>query len=400
MLHKPLTQVTDRVRDAFPLLMLVLFFGGAMHGYSAPYFNLYLTENGFSGTLIGTLLSSAAFIELILIPTFSNLADRTHRHRILFQGLMLTFALACTAILIFPIRPVLFAGILVTQVNLRSTMVLGLQLAHTRYQQHGRDLLGVLRSIFALGFIVASMTSIGLLLSGSYTIVFIAAVCSSTLSLLLSRTMPESTSDESTPPGITPPRNTKLYLLLASQFFVTTGIRNGFAFWLVHFQENLGFTTSNIAVVVMLAASFEIPWFLYLDTAFKRYPSNYIYALGALFFGVVWIITGMVTNFWWVGVMLVLRGAAFGAWNLSSLFHVNEISRPQNVATNQALVQITVPGIASLLTGAPMGYVWDHFTPLIFFSVCAVFLIIGAGVMVFGTSWLNRKLADEATHAI
>jgi MFS family permease len=377
-----LSTVTTHVRNAFPLILLMLFFGGAMRGYSAPYFNLYLTDNGFSGTLIGTLLSSAALVELLMIPLASRFADRTHTHRLFFRFLMLTYAFACVAILVVPVQWVLFVGVLVTQVNLRSGFLFGVQLAHTRFQQHGRDLLGVVRSMSAGGFMVANLTAGVLLLSGSYAVLFVAAAASGIMAICLSQALPQSTADKPNPhKGITP-RNRQLYIFLASQFFVTMGIRNGFAFWLIHFQENLGISAAQIALIITLAAALEIPWFLYLDTAFKRFPATLIYTFGAVMFGIVWLLTGLVPGFLWVIVLMLPRGVAFATWNLSALFHVNAISRPENVATNQALGQITVPGIAALISGAPMGYVWDTYSPPVFFSICCAFLLIGAAVMV------------------
>jgi len=392
MLHKLYhSPVTTRVRDAFPLLLLVIFFGGAMRGYSAPYFNLYLTENGFSGTLIGAVLSSAALVELVMVPLLSNLADRTRTHRLFFRFVLSTYAIACIVILVFPIQVVLFVGVLVTQVNLRSSFVFGVQLAHTRFQQHGRDLLGVVRSMSAGGFMVANLTAGVLLLSGSYTMLFIAAAASGVLALGLSQAMPQSTADKPDHNTDSTPRNQQLYIFLASQFFITMGIRNGFAFWLVHFQENLGISTARIALIITLAAAMEIPWFLYLDKAFKRYHATTIYTFGAIMFGGVWVLTGLVPGFLWIVLLLLPRGVAFATWNLSALFHINAISRPENVATNQALGQITIPGIAALISGAPMGYLWDHFPPFVFFSVCASFLMVGAVVMIIGGRREERK---------
>lgn len=387
--HSPMTA---RVRDAFPLILLGIFFGGAMLGYSAPYFNLYLTDNGFSGTLIGTLLSIAALVELVMIPLLTNLADRTGFHRLFYRFLILTYIIACVVILVIPARWVLFVGVLVTQVNLRSSFVFGMQLAHTRFQQHGRDLLGVVRSMSAGGYTLSNLTAGALLITGSYAVLFIAAAASGLLALWLSQALPQSTADKPDDNQNRPPRNRQLYVFFVSQFFISLGVRNGFAFWLVHFQENLGISTAHIAIIITLAAGLEIPWFIYLDTAFKRFHATTLYAAGAVLFGVVWVLTGLVPTFIWIVALMLPRGAAFAAWNLSALFHVNAISRPENVSTNQALAQITVPGIAALVSGAPMGYLWDHYPPLLFFTVCCACLLVGAAVMI-GSGWRDARLA-------
>jgi MFS family permease len=383
-------------RGAFPLLLATVFLGGAMRGYSAPYFNLFLAERNFSGTLIGTVLSAAALVELLLIPLLSTMADRTRTHRMVFRVMTVGYILACIAMLISPNRWVLFAAVLVVQINLRSTFVYAMQLAFTKMQQHGKTLFGRVRSMSAGGFMVANLTAGAVFAVGQYAALFIAAAFSGLLSIGASKSLPQNTADKPVEKAA-PPRSRQFYILLASQFFVTMGIRNGFAFWLLHFQENLGISTAQIALIITLGAVFEIPWFLALDDVLKRRRATTTYTLGALLFGIHWAFMGLVPSFIWVIVLLIPRGVAFAMWNLSLLFRINEISHPKNVATNQALGQITVPSLAALISGAPMGYIYDTFPPVVFFSICCGLLFIGAAIMVVSDRW-NPKMEWLTAH--
>ncbi len=380
LLSRPsLDAVRNGTRDLYPRLMLVLLLGGAMRGYSAPYINLFLTERGFSGTVIGSMLSAAALVELLAIPLFSRLSDRARSHRLFFRALMAGYVVACIALFTIPVPALVLVFALITQVNLRSTFVFGMQLAFTRFAQLGKDLFGRVRSMSAGGFMLANLTAGAVFALGSYAALFTAAATSGALALTFSNAMPLNTVDKPDEAG-TIGRSRQLYVFLASQFFVTMGIRNGFGFWLVHFQENLGIATEQIAIVITLAAALEIPWFLSMDRVLKRWNTANLYLLGAVLFGVVWALTGIVPGFWWVLLLLVPRGLAFATWNLSALFRINEISQPQNVSTNQALGQITIPGIAALISGWPMGYIYDNYPPQVFFSIICGMLFIGAGI--------------------
>jgi NADH:ubiquinone oxidoreductase subunit K len=61
---------------------------------------------------------------------------------------------------------------------------------------------------------------------------------------------------------------------------------------------------------------------------------------------------------------------------------MNEISHPRNVATNQAIVQVTMPGIALLLTGSLYGYAYDQFGAGAFYALCALAAAVGVGIVV------------------
>lgn len=384
-----IASIANKIPDLFPRLFLAVFLSGAMRGYSMPYLNLFLTENGFSGTLIGTLVSSAALIELILIPAISKLADRTRTHRLVFQAMSISFVTACLFLILVPYRAVLIACILVVHVSLRSTFIYALQLSVTKLQQYGKTAFGRIRSTSAGGFMIANLTAGMVFGLGRYVALFSFAIGSGLLAVFFSNAMPENTVDKPEQ-GEAIKRNAQLFIVLASQFFVTMGLRNGFTFWLVHFQDNLGITTIQISILITLAAGFEIPWFLLVSRMLKQSNATSLYTLGVIGFAIQWVFIGLVPNFTWILILLVPRGMMFALWNLSVLIRIDQISHPRNVSTNQALANITIPSVAILLSGAPMGYIYDNFTPLLYFSICAVMMLIGATIMFISSKHDNR----------
>lgn len=378
----------------FPQLLLVLFLGGAMRGFSAPYVNLYLDELQFSATLIGVGLSVASLVELVVIPFLSNRSDRTGTHRRLFRGLILGYVFALAAMLALPLVWILFIGLIITQVSFRSTYLFAMQLAFTRLEQHGKSAFGRVRSVSSGGFTVGNLLTSLIFTLGGYVAIFSAAIVCGLAAVGLSNAMPASTSDKPTKNETSEDvqqRKRQLYPVFAAQFFAMMGLRTGFAFWLLHFQDHLGISTAQISIIVTLSAVMELPFFLLMDRPLRKYSAAWFYIAGVAGLGVQWLLVGIAPNFWWVLVVVILRGPAFAAWNLAILVYINQISHPRNVSTNQALAQITIPSIASLLASAPLGYVYDHFPPLVFFSICCGLMLFGAGILLVSQLSQTRR---------
>ncbi|MAU08849.1 MAG: hypothetical protein CL607_03435 [Anaerolineaceae bacterium] len=386
------SDIASHINEMYPQLLLVIFFSGTMRGFSAPYFNLYLDAQDFSGTLIGIVLSIAALVELVGIPMLSNLADRTNRHRTMYRGIVLAYISAIFLMLAFPITAVLFAGMIVAQVCFRSTFIFVIQLAFTKLEQVGKSNFGRVRSISASGFVVGNLIS-GLIFSiAQFTGLFLAAIASGLAVIGLSNALPINTSDKPTDDinNTQATSRRQLYPVFVAQFFAMMGLRTGFAFWLLHFQENLGIATEQITLIVVVSSLMEIPWYNILDGPLRKHSAVWFYIAGALGFGVIWVLIGSATSLLWVMAIMVLRGPMFAMVNLSMLVHVNKVSHPRNVSTNQALIQITIPSLAALLASAPLGYVYDNAEPIIFFSICAALMVMGGGILLV-SQLVSRK---------
>jgi len=359
-----------------------------MRGFSAPYVNLFLDEMEFSATLIGTVLSVASILELVLIPTFSKIADKTGSHRLMYRGLILAYVLAIFAMMVYPVTAVLFVGTVVVQANLRSTFVFAMQLSFTKLEQHGKTFFGRIRTVSASGFMIGNFAASLIFGIGQFIGLFIATIASGLLSVGFSNAMPKNTTDkpsdamDNETADETATRNRKMYPVYLAQFLVAIGLRNGFAFWLIYFQDALGISTGQIAIIVTVSSILELPGFMLLDKPLKKWGAVWFYVIGVFGLGLHFILYGLVESFIAVLAILVIRGPMFALWNLSILVHINEISHPRNVSTNQALAQITIPSIAGLLSSAPLGFVYDTYSPMAFFIICCVTMIIGGSVLL------------------
>ena len=208
------------------------------------------------------------------------------------------------------------------------------------------------------------------------------------ITIQLSNILPEYTASKeyTTKP---PKRRRGFYVLALCQFFIAIGIRGGYAFWLVHVTRNLGLPTAQIGLFMAFAAGTEVPFFMLLDPIIKRYNPRIIYMLGSLGLGAFFLTLGFTPNFFWLVILCLVRGAIWPMYHLPIFLITSQISHPRNVATNQALINVTVPSIAVLLTGSLAGWLFDTQAPWLFFSICATACFIGVGI-----AFVNYRLLE------
>ena len=162
------------------------------------------------------------------------------------------------------------------------------------------------------------------------------------------------------------------------------GMRNTFQFMFIHFSENLAIPTAEIGIWAALLAAVEIPFFILMDALMPRVRSRTLYMVSALGLAAFIACLGIVDTLPALALLLIFRGFSWPTMQLSSYTLVAEISHPSNVATNQAILQVTMPAIAMLLTGALFGWTFDHLGAEIFFALCALVCVIGATIVIAG----------------
>ncbi len=378
-------------RDHEPQRLVALqFISIAALGMVVPFFNVYLTEVGFSATLIGTLLSVGALLALILTPLLNNLADRIGIHRRLYMGYVLLFALANGLFMASQSTLILMLAFLLVQITSGPSVMLGMQLTMTKLQQQGRATLGRLRSFSALGFSLASLLSGQLFNLGGYALVFGAGGVLAGLSAQLATILPERTANQKRPTKLEP-RRRGFYVLVLAQFFSAMGLRAGFDFLFIHFNQDLGIPMNQLGLWAALLAGVEIPFFVMLDPLLKRFDARLLYLVGAVGMGGVMIGFGIVPNLTWLVLLLLIRGLVWPLYYLPVFLVISQASNPHNVATNQAILQITVPGIAALLTGSLAGWMFDNLGATTLYMACAGACFVGALITLLGYRTLKRS---------
>ena len=201
------------------------------------------------------------------------------------------------------------------------------------------------------------------------------------------KSKPKAKSDD----GERRPRNRGFYVLAASTFFVWICNYNTYAFIFIHFTENLGVPHGDIGMWAAILGLTEVPFYFLMDAILPKVRNRIVYIIGMLGIALFTLLLGFVPNLLMLALLLVFRGLVWPSFQLSSFTLVNTISDPRNAATNQALVHVTVPGIALLLTGSLFGWTFDNLGPQVFFALSALMSVIAAGIVVAGFRLFDVK---------
>ena len=223
--------------------------------------------------------------------------------------------------------------------------------------------------------------------------IFTIGAILSLISVQLSTIFPAKPKEKVKPDsGPTQPRNRGIYVLAASQFFVSMCTHNAFAFLFIHLSQNLSVNISDIGIWAAMLAVVEFPFYYLTDALLPRVRLRVTYIFGIVGVALTTLCIGIVPNLEMLVLLFICRGVAWPAYQLSSYRLMNTISHPRNVATNQAIVQVTMPGIALLLTGSLYGWAYDHLGAGPFYALCALACAAGVCIVLVG-----YRLFDRAT---
>ena len=366
-------------------LVALQLFSTAGLGMVYPYINLYLTEIEFSGTMIGTLASLGAVLTLALTPLLNRIADRFLLHRRLLMLYFGGFALASVIFATSRHFLLVILAVLLFRVTSGPSMTLGAQLTLSLLLRSGKTIFGQMRSFSALGFAVSSAMAGPVFALGGYAMTFTVGAVLSLISIQLASIFPAKPKEKAKPAaGSKAPRNRGIYVLAASQFFISMCTHNAFAFMFIHMSQNLGVGIAHIGFWAAILAVVEFPFYYLTDAMLPRVRLRVTYILGIIGISLSTLGLGVAPNLPLLALVFVFRGMSWPAYQLSSYRLMNAISHPRNVATNQAIVQVTMPGIAMLLTGSVFGYAYDHLGAGVFFAMCALAAAGSACIVIAG----------------
>lgn len=373
-------------------LMALQFLSLAGIGVAWPYVNVYLTDIGFSGTLIGTLGSGGAVLSLVLTPLLNQIADRRNAHRHLFMLYLGGFAIANVIFATSHIPALIVMAVLLFRITTSPSLTLGMQLTITQLIRSGKAILGQIRSFASLGFAAASLLAGQLFALGGYPLLFWVGAALALATIQLATVFPAKPRQKhSAEDAKRQPRNRGFFVLAASQFFISMGTYNAYAFMFIHFNQNLGVPSADIGLWAAILGGVEVPFTMLMDSVLPRFRMRSAYIVSVLGIAVFTLGLGFAPNLPVLALLLVFRGVTWPGFYLSSFTLVNAISHPGNVATNQALLQVTMPSIALVLTGSLFGWTFDNLGAGAFFAICALMCLIGVLIVIAGFRLFEPK---------
>ncbi len=394
-----MTKLAGLRRNSSSVQLIALqFFSLAGVGIVSPYVNVYLSDIEFSGVLIGTLASLGATLTLIITPVFTLIADRRLLHRRLLMLYLTGFALANFIFASTHAQLLVIIAVLLIKVTVSPSLTLGMQLTMALLIQSKKAILGKVRAFASLGFALASLTAGTLIAAGGYPLLYAVGVIFALVSIQMATVFPDKPKGKvQADPAPKQPRNRGFYVLALCQFFVTIGTYNSYSFLYIHLRDYLGVNTMDIGIWAAILAALEIPSLYLLDAVLPKLRIRIVYIVSILGIALFTFSLGLVPNLTVLALLLVFRGIVWPCFHLSSFRLVNAISHPRNAATNQAILQVTMPSTALLLTGSLFGWTYDNLGSNAFFAFCSLACLAGMFIVIAGFRLFDVRNCVERT---
>jgi PPP family 3-phenylpropionic acid transporter len=271
------------------------------------------------------------------------------------------------------------------------------QLTITRLDQLHRNDYSRVRIWGSVGWAFASIGSGLLLAVGSYQLVFAGSALMSLGILALVRSLPKQTNNVS--PGETQapaePRRKGFYILAASQFLFFMGLSGVMSFIWVFVEQDLGVPVEHIGGYAAFFAIAELPPMLIMDRLIARMGVRKLLLIGTLGMAVIAALYSVIPAAPWLLLLQFLRGFFFSMFTICLPLMVARTSVKVNVATNQAIIQVTMPALAMLVSSPIAGWLYDNLGSGWMFRMSAVLEFAAALVLLVGYRHLTMHSTPE-----
>ena len=384
-------------QESIRSVAVVTFLNYAGRGMTLPFISIYLVSVGFTGTEIGVVLSVSALVRLVLPPLLHTLADKYGRHRQLYYGLVIGNIIATLSLILSPLKIWLSSVVVVRDSMDGPSAALLSQLTITKLQSQERDIYGRMRAFGSFGWAVTSLLSGTFIGFGGYILLFIIAALLNLLSLPFARFLPAATNSESNRKNDTPQRMKRqqgFYILMLSLYLFYVGMSALAAFMFVYFQQTLGASDTMIGVLASVAALSEIPSMILIDKLLRKVNIRSTVIVGVLGMAGTWVVISLLQDTSLLIPLMLIRGTFYTFQTVGITLLVARISHPSNVATNQALAQVTMPALAILTTGTLAGWIFDFMGGRVLFQVVALVSVLAVILLIAA----RRQLARTPTH--
>lgn len=340
-------------------------------GFSAPYLTIYLRDVGLSATLIGVLVSVSAILELSLTPMLNALADRKGGHRLLYKA-QIGLIVGAHGVLALGQLPTLFLGgaFVTNQVNGRPSMEMLNQLTMTRLDQMRLPIFGKVRMWGSAGWAIASIISGTMVALGGYVLAFAVSAVVRLAMFPFMAALPRETATQEERTE-TAPRQPVIYLLMGAMFLFWIGLSSVILLLWIHMRENLGISPEHIGYFAATFAIAELAPMLFIDKIIARFGVRKVFIIGLAGMALEWLAYAFIPSWQWLLPIQAMRAMAFTMFTIGGVMIVSRVSKPVNVATNRALIMVTMPALATLVASPVAGWLYDNVGPIGVFSAAS-----------------------------
>ncbi|HSN76761.1 MAG TPA: MFS transporter [Anaerolineae bacterium] len=379
------------MRKAIPFAFYFLYFAAA--AALIPFVVLYYQQLGFSGAQIGLLAGMAPLIAMVGAPLWTNLADRTGRHRLI---LSLTMAGVIVVVLVIPSLHALLpvVGMIALYSLLGSPIVSLSDSATMTMLGDERDKYGRVRLGGTFGWALAAPLAGLLVENNGIQMAFYGYATFMALALVVSQRLVFGSSAD--PTGAATARggmrkllsNRRWALFLAMAFVCGMGFASVNTYLFAYMQE-LGASAGVMGLALTLATLSELPVLFFADRLLKRMGSFGLLTLGMAVTGVRLLLFAAVSAPAGVLAFQFLNGLTFPAVWVSGVSFAYDNAPPGLSATAQGLFGAMVFGFGAAAGGLLGGLLLEAIGSRAMYLVFGVFVLLSLALL----APLERRLA-------
>ena len=365
-------------KTPFPVyLFLTYFIFYCGHAVYNTYGTVFLSQNGFSQSVIGIMSSVATLVLVLIQPLWGVISDKSkNKNRI--AGLLIVLC-GISGLAVYLMKELWWIALCTMSVAVFFSPAITLQDNCTLEMTEGtRWNFGNIRLGGTLGYLACAAV-MGLIIrdySQIYWWIALFFIPAGLMLMCMRRHIGGHRHKEEKVHYRVLLQNRPLVWLIV--FNIIYFIANTFSrYYTVYYSATLGATPFMLSMTTMVSGLAEIPFFWYAGKIQKKLGIERYLIMAALSLIVKHILLCFVTNPWLVILVHALNGCGFSTFNFCILNYINENVPKSMRATSQSLNSILSTVFASIL-----------FAPVA--GVCADFLgsggtlLVGAVIMLGG----------------
>ena len=352
-----------------------------------PFFNLYLNRIGFSGTQIGIITSAGLFMTTMGQPIWGYLSDFFGTRRRILQ---LNLFICIVLVLIVSLREDFLALIVLWALFrfARSPLMRIIDTITLTCTERGTTY-GKVRLWGSLGFapavvVVGAILQRTSLKNSFYIFALLAALC-----LLISFYLPPEIKKKKREKAIRGQlfiliKNQTFLLFLVFSFLVGLSVAMHATFFSIYCAQ-IGAGEGLIGLFWGIAALSEAVLFFYSDQLLKRFSSVRLLFLGALLYGIRWLLYALISNPYLVLLVQTTQGISHGLFYFSGITFVSQIAPNELQVTGQGIFgAIFAFGLSGIIGSFLGGIIFDSVGVSVMYTIAGVISITAAFLFILG----------------
>ena len=369
------------MNKTIPFSFNFLFFAGMAS--IVPYFVLYYQQLGFSGAQISILAGLPPLVTIFFSPFWTNLADRTGRHKLIMSmGCLMVIATD----LLFPALTS-FGAVLsvVLLINVFISPVSPLADSATMHMLTGqREMYGRIRIGGTIGWGVASPIAGALIAHYGLKMGFWASAAVFVLVLVLCQGFtfgkPEPAETRGSIRDLLSQRAWIYFMIYA---FFGGVLLNSTSNFLSPYIKELGGNEVHVGMINLVAAFSELPAFFFGNRLLRKFGSHRLMLISLGITGLRSFLFALSPTPVFAILAQMLNGMTFAAMWTAGVAYADEHSPAGLKATGQGMLGAMTFGIGSAVGGFLGGFLLENVGGRGLFLTFGVILVVGVAIVLF-----------------